>query len=879
MRDLRDRPRAAVGGLEPYRARPLGPERGERLRPAGVRRERLLALVARDGDAPPRELASEHRELEERHVLRLVHDEVGDLLPGGAAPARREEEEDGQVLGVQRARERLGRVLVDGPAVERLAPVRIDPREILRGRRELEAGVPERLVDGGGREPTRRGGHHELEERPVPEEVAELAPERTERGAHRGEAGPAAEGLVERRVALQPGDERGRLLGEPRRRDAEHALERAAGPGVDGPDLSPVQAEGLEEPRREEREPGLGDDDAELRGREPLRVREGDPGEPVEGDGGLPAPGAPEDEERRVGRGGDRRVLLGVEERRDLGRGGPVPGAGAHPEGTRPRRGGLAAAERGAGAARRAPRAARAAGEGDAVCRHPREPLAVDHHHPADRDDAPGDPPRERLLVLLALTVPVEEGRHRRPAPVHHPDAGLAVDEGVPAEAVVALDPVLPDPEVGEVGRGGVGQLAGPDPLHHRTHHPHLLEDGGEVLRGGLEGLVAQLTQPPDQVAVAASALPRHEGRAHADEQRLLLGDDGALPRGERGEPLGGVCGVPGQVAFNKPAPRRPHGRRSRGPRILSSPPHLVARGRARSTPARSSGRAGRIDAILRPVERPDPRVTIREVVRDGVASPDSIAVEEPLEIRVDGEAVATTMRTPGADADLALGFLFAEGILAGAPDVSSVAHCGRPGEEGFGNVIDVRSAAGIRLDPERVLDGHRVAPISSACGVCGRRSIQDLAARVRPLDPARSVDRALLVEAVEAISRSQPGFVRTGGLHAAVLVGDDGVLLAAAEDVGRHNAVDKVIGALVRAGRLGAGAPAGAGPAVLAVSGRTGFEIVQKAAAAGVPAVASISAPTSLAVDLAAFAGITLAGFVRGRAMNVYAHAGRLVP
>jgi FdhD protein len=267
----------------------------------------------------------------------------------------------------------------------------------------------------------------------------------------------------------------------------------------------------------------------------------------------------------------------------------------------------------------------------------------------------------------------------------------------------------------------------------------------------------------------------------------------------------------------------------------------------------------------------------MRPVLRQGATALDAVAVEEPLEIRVDGEAVATTMRTPGADLDLALGFLFAEGILAGARDVSSVTHCGRPGEEGFGNVVDVRSAAGVHLDPERLLDGHRVAPVSSACGVCGRRSIQDLAARIRPVDAAHRVGADLLVAAVDAISRSQPGFVRTGGLHAAVLVADDGALLAAAEDVGRHNAVDKVVGALVRAGRLGAGAPPGGVPAVLAVSGRTGFEIVQKAAAAGVPAVASISAPTSLAVDLAGAAGITLAGFVRGGAMNVYAHAERL--
>jgi FdhD protein len=276
-------------------------------------------------------------------------------------------------------------------------------------------------------------------------------------------------------------------------------------------------------------------------------------------------------------------------------------------------------------------------------------------------------------------------------------------------------------------------------------------------------------------------------------------------------------------------------------------------------------------------VERSDPRVTFREILRDGVTRPDALAVEEPLEIRVDGEAVATTMRTPGADADLALGYLFAEGILAGARDVSSVSHCGRPGEEGHGNVIDVHSAAGMRLDPDRRLDGHRMTPISSACGVCGRRTIEDLAGRIRPVDPARRIPAALLTAAVEAIRSAQPAFARTGGLHAAVLVGDGGEVLAAAEDVGRHNAVDKVIGALVRAGRLGAGAPAGAGPAVLAVSGRTGFEIVQKAAAAAIPAVASISAPTSLAVDLAAAAGIALAGFVRGGSMNVYAGAARL--
>ncbi len=285
------------------------------------------------------------------------------------------------------------------------------------------------------------------------------------------------------------------------------------------------------------------------------------------------------------------------------------------------------------------------------------------------------------------------------------------------------------------------------------------------------------------------------------------------------------------------------------------------------------------MDSPRKPV--PDPRlaaaVTQRQVLRRGAVGEDAIAVEEPLEIRVDGETVATTMRTPGADAELALGFLFAEGIIAGAADVSAVVHCGRPGEEGYGNVLDVRSAGGVRLDPERILEGRRFVPTSSACGVCGRRAIDGLLARVERVERGAVVPADLVTAAIDALPRVQPGFARTGGLHAAALLGADGTVLAAAEDVGRHNAVDKVVGALVRGCRLGAGAAPGGRPAVLAVSGRAGFEIVQKAAAARVPVVASVSAPTSLAVDLAERAGLTLAGFVRGGAMNVYSHAWRL--
>jgi FdhD protein len=276
----------------------------------------------------------------------------------------------------------------------------------------------------------------------------------------------------------------------------------------------------------------------------------------------------------------------------------------------------------------------------------------------------------------------------------------------------------------------------------------------------------------------------------------------------------------------------------------------------------------------------PSGAVAMRTVLRrDGSEGVDALAVEEPLEIRVDGDTVATTMRTPGRDADLALGFLFAEGILGGGEDVGTVTHCGHPGEEGFGNVIDVRSAAGLRLDPERILEGRRFVPVSAACGVCGRRTIDRLLARVPKVAPERRLPPGLPARGLAALRRAQPVFDRTGGLHAAVLLDEDGAVLAAAEDVGRHNAVDKAIGALLRAGRVGARAPAASVPLLLAVSGRAGFEIVQKAAAAGVCAIVSVSAPSSLAVDLAAAAGVALAGFVRDGRTNVYANAWRLSP
>jgi FdhD protein len=254
----------------------------------------------------------------------------------------------------------------------------------------------------------------------------------------------------------------------------------------------------------------------------------------------------------------------------------------------------------------------------------------------------------------------------------------------------------------------------------------------------------------------------------------------------------------------------------------------------------------------------------------------DEVAVEEPLEIRVDGETVAVTMRTPGHDAELALGFLYAEGLIGSVADVGTVAHCGRPGEEGYGNVLDVRAAAGVVIDIERVLDSRRFSTTTSACGVCGRRSIADLVERCRPLSTTCELGSQALGAAVSTLAEQQPNFGRTGGIHAAGIFGAARELLACHEDVGRHNAVDKAVGELLLAGKIGAPPEAG-GPALLVVSGRASFEIVQKAAAARIQVVASVSAPSSLAIDLADAAGITLAGFVRGGSFNLYTHASRM--
>jgi FdhD protein len=246
----------------------------------------------------------------------------------------------------------------------------------------------------------------------------------------------------------------------------------------------------------------------------------------------------------------------------------------------------------------------------------------------------------------------------------------------------------------------------------------------------------------------------------------------------------------------------------------------------------------------------------------------DAVAVEEPLEIRISGETLAVTMRTPGNDRELVLGFLLAEGVIRSAVDVASVVHCGKVGDEGRENIIDVTLTAGVvpPIDPETGLLTRRGTLTTSACGVCGRRSIDDLLARAAPLPAGSVMTVASLAGAVRSLRARQPVFAETGGCHAASLVGIDGHHVATYEDVGRHNAVDKAIGSQVLAARVPLSGHA------LVVSGRSSFEIVQKAHAAGVSIVASVSAPSSLAVDLATRANVTLAGFVRDGTMTVYA-------
>jgi FdhD protein len=251
---------------------------------------------------------------------------------------------------------------------------------------------------------------------------------------------------------------------------------------------------------------------------------------------------------------------------------------------------------------------------------------------------------------------------------------------------------------------------------------------------------------------------------------------------------------------------------------------------------------------------------------------PDTLVVEEPLEIRVAGRPLTLTMRTPGDDFDLVAGFLTGEGVLRGAKDVTAMRYCTDLGEDGTPtyNVVDVLLADGV-APPDPSLE--RAFYTTSACGVCGTTSIEALRRRA-PYDVAADatrLDPEILVRLPETLRDRQKVFERTGGLHAAGLFDATGRLRVLREDVGRHNAVDKVVGSALRDDRLPLSG------CVLMVSGRASFELTQKAIQAGIPALAAVSAPSSLAVALAEEAGMTLIGFLRGDSMNVYTGAHRI--
>jgi FdhD protein len=248
----------------------------------------------------------------------------------------------------------------------------------------------------------------------------------------------------------------------------------------------------------------------------------------------------------------------------------------------------------------------------------------------------------------------------------------------------------------------------------------------------------------------------------------------------------------------------------------------------------------------------------------------DALATEEPMEIRAHGAGqeavrVAVTMRTPGGDFELAVGFLFTEGLIRPG-DVRQVAYCDDVEQEQRYNVITVALAE--RFD-ETVL--HRNFFATSSCGVCGKAALEDVEVRCAPIPPGFSVPVGTIVELPDRLRSAQRVFDRTGGLHAAGLFSDDGQLVSVREDVGRHNAIDKVIGEQVLAGAVPIS------ELIVQVSGRVSFEIVQKAAVAGIPVVSAVGAPSSLAVDAAERLGVTVIGFVRDGRCNVYTHAGRV--
>jgi FdhD protein len=270
---------------------------------------------------------------------------------------------------------------------------------------------------------------------------------------------------------------------------------------------------------------------------------------------------------------------------------------------------------------------------------------------------------------------------------------------------------------------------------------------------------------------------------------------------------------------------------------------------------------------------RPTAAASVRAVEGDRARDrSDRLVTEEPMEIRVHGpgqepEPLVVTMRTPGNDFDLAVGFCITEGVIDSASDVATVAYClPEDGDEQQYNIVTIRLRR-----PVDLAEHHRSFAANASCGLCGKATLEQVEIACGPVGTGPTVGRDVLITLPERLRRAQSVFDATGGLHAAACFNADGELTVLREDVGRHNAVDKVVGHAALQGRLPLA------DQVLLVSGRVSFEIAQKAAAAGIPIVCAVSAPSSLAVDAADRLGQTVVGFLRGDRFNVYAHPERI--
>ncbi|MBI4565402.1 MAG: formate dehydrogenase accessory sulfurtransferase FdhD [Planctomycetes bacterium] len=243
----------------------------------------------------------------------------------------------------------------------------------------------------------------------------------------------------------------------------------------------------------------------------------------------------------------------------------------------------------------------------------------------------------------------------------------------------------------------------------------------------------------------------------------------------------------------------------------------------------------------------------------------DELAVEEPLEVRVNDEPVVVTMRTPGEDFDLAAGFLFTEGILKSPDDIGALRYCQDEKHPDLRNIVNVTPAAGVSVDLSRL---KRNFYATSSCGICGKAAIENIKMEVKPTNSKLRLKLEFFYSLGQTLRKAQTVFERTGGLHAAGIFDAHGTLLVLREDIGRHNATDKAIGSMFLNGRVPLDRH------ILMVSGRASFEIMQKAMMAGISAVCAVSAPSSLAVEIAQQAGMTLVGFLRADAFNIYTGA-----